>query len=149
MRRHLSTRLLATAALAIPLSAGTIALTAGAASASSKTTCSSLSGTVTGGSFTYGGCTSATTGGGGTSTGETSPSTINWSNGGTTTYKFTEKAVKGAPACAAGDSQFAVKGKVTKSTGAASKIKGAVKGTICYDPTTDSVSLPAGSLFTF
>lgn len=150
MRHRLSGRLLAAAAIAVPLSAGTVAFGAATASASAKTTCATLSGNFTANPpvFNYGRCT-GDTGGTGTSTGITSPATITWTaTGKTTIFSEHDKALTGKKnKCASGDSEFEVTGKVSsKSTD--KTIKGSVKGFTCVDAS-DNVSLQPGTVFTF
>ncbi|HXQ62310.1 MAG TPA: hypothetical protein VN796_08245 [Acidimicrobiales bacterium] len=148
--------LLAVAVLTIPASAVTLGLS-GTAWAGGGTSCSTLTGNVTGTSGSLSGCTdTANTGGSGTfpiSAFTSGSGTITWATGGTTTVTVTatvpkkdEKDPHGS--CAAGDTEFNVKGKVTGSTGVGSSVKGKIKGEVCLDAS-GNLSIEPGTVLKF
>ncbi len=148
--------LLAVAALTIPASAVTMAMSS-PAWAGGGTSCSSLSGNVSGGSGSLGGCTdTANTGGSGTfpiAAFTSGSGTITWATGGTTNVSVTAKAVTKDEkdphgTCAAGDTEFAVKGKITGSTGLGSSVKGKIKGEVCLD-SSGNLSVEPGTVLKF
>src|ERR1700722_5352604 len=130
-RTRVARALLVPAALMIPASAATLALTgpAGAAvpNAADSATCTTLTGTVNistesaTGKFT--GCTSGTTGGSGKFKGSQSTSSgkITWANAGVTKMSF-GFTLEGQGSCPAANDEIVVTGTVTSSSGAASKI---------------------------
>ncbi len=142
MRRGLSVRILVGASLAIASTMGSLAM-AQTAGAVDYAMCSSLSGlNLSGQTVTIGSCTGPT-GGSGTTTGPlTSPMTISWAGGGTTTVKFTTKVHKKSK-CAAGSTQEGLSGHAIASTSPAQSIRGMFYATICVDPN-ENLSLLAG-----
>ncbi len=129
--------------------AGATSTTSATADGPGATTCDALSGKAvrTRGSLT--GCTASTTGGSGRLTGSGVVDTVNWANGGTTTFNL-ESHIVNKSACASGAMEIALKGSVTKSTGAAAGIKGRVSARLCFSATKpEKVSLLAGTVFKF
>jgi len=113
------------------------------------TTCDALSGKAVSTSGSLTGCTASTTGGAGRLTGSGVVDTVNWANGGTTTFRL-ESHIVNKSACASGGMEIALKGNVTKSTGAAAGIKGRVSARLCFTGTKpEKVSLLTGTVFKF
>lgn len=113
------------------------------------TTCDALSGKAVSTSGSLTGCTASTTGGAGRLTGSGVVDTVNWANGGTTTFRL-ESHIVNKSACASGGMEITLKGNVTKSTGAAAGIKGRVSARLCFTGTKpEKVSLLTGTVFKF
>ena len=137
MQRLLShpLRLITIAAVAIPASLASVALT-GSTAWASTVTCTKLSGTVSGGTAHLSGCNdTANTGGSGTapvSAFAHGSGTITWATGhGTTSVTITFTPVGGSGQakdeaetrrCAAGSQEYVIHGKVTGDTGKAASI---------------------------
>lgn len=116
--------------------------------AAARTTCTSVSGRVTGSDHLKG-CTLATTGGSGRlSSIGSDVDLVRWRNHGTTTFQITG-ASKPKGTCPPGEEQVTIRGKVTESTGAASGIHGRVEATVCFPPSGKPVTLAAGTTFDF
>ncbi len=131
---------------------GTVGLSTQAGAASS-TTCSGVVGTLTAKHATVNGCTIATTGGSGV-VGVDSSGTgdlVKWSNGGTTEFKFKTTKAKGATnPCSTGQVEEHLKGKVVKSTGAASAVTGKVSAYLCIPKSgKGAVTLAPGTVWNF
>ncbi len=148
--------LFAVAALVIPASAVTLGLSS-TAWAGGGTSCSALTGNASGGSGSITGCTDlANTGGSGTfpiSAFTSGSGTITWATGGTTSVtvvatipKKDERDPHGS--CAAGSTEFSVKGKITGSTGSGSSVKGKIKGEVCLDGS-GNLTLEPGTVLKF
>jgi hypothetical protein len=150
-RTRLVKVLLVPAALMIPASAATLALSTNVASATTTKAvkCTTLSGqALATGSLT--GCSdSANTGSSGTFPTQPSSSgkaTIKWASGGKTTATFNYTSA--GSACPSGDTEEVITGTVTKNTGAAKSIKiGPIKGDVCVSSTL-ALSLAPGTKFT-
>jgi hypothetical protein len=136
--------------LTVSLVIGTIVL-ASPAQAVSATTCSALSGRLIKPTAALTGCTSSTTGGSGTLSASSTEGvdTVSWKNGGTTNFRFKSGDDQGNR-CPSGSSELVLKGKVTKSTGAASSITGAVSGQLCITGSKKALlTLVPGTVFKF
>jgi hypothetical protein len=145
--RVLALRLLAVAALAVPITAGVTALSS-PAGAAAGTTCKKLSGGL-GSGDTVSSCTKSTTGGSGSFAGlTTSPGTVTWANGGSTTFSFTYTILTKSK-CPGGADEVTLSGSVTKSTGKASGVTGSIAATVCANTTASTVSLLKGKSFSF
>lgn len=147
MRRMMAVRVLTVGALMVPATLGTLAL-ANPAGAMVYTSCSSLSGLNLSGQTDYlSGC-NGPTGGSGTFSGAlTSPMTISWAGGGTTTIYFKTKSVHKSK-CSAGSLEMPLSGRAKHSTGPATKIKGMFFANVCIGPT-DNLSLLPGKAMLF
>jgi len=129
--------------------AGATSTTSATADGPGATTCDALSGKAVSPSGSLTGCTAATTGGSGHLTGSGVVDTVNWANGGTTTFRLNSHIVNKSD-CASGAMEIALKGTVTKSTGAAAGIKGRVSAHLCFTGTKpEKVSLLTGTVFKF
>jgi hypothetical protein len=139
-------RFLAVPALAVPVLA--VSLSSATPAVAAATVCTGLSGSATGTPPpTLAGCNdTANTGGGGTFTGLSSPTTVSWASGGTSTFTFSFKVITKKVKCAAGDTEASLKGKITGSTGVGSSVKGKVKGEVCVD-SNENLSLVPGTTF--
>ena len=136
--------------LAVSLAFATFVLS-GPAQAVSVTTCSALSGTIAKPTAKLSGCLNSTTGGSGilSASNKEGVDTVTWKNGGTTDFRFKSRSGQGGP-CPSGASELVLRGTVTKSTGAASSIAGAVLGRLCITGTKKAtVTLATGTVFTF
>jgi len=128
-------------------STGLLAL-AGPAGAAAGTTCGALSGKLARPTAHLTACTSSTTGGTGLLGGSQGVDTVKWGNGGVTTFHLKANAGK-KNRCPSGSSEFYLRGTVTKSTGAAAAIRGAVSADLCVTGTpAGKVSLLTGTTFT-
>jgi hypothetical protein len=137
--------MLAVAALAIPVSAVTVALGDAPAFAKAVTiTCTSLSGTATG-TITASGCTGGNTGGSSQpiqGTALETGGTITWLSGSTTTVGAPKLKPTSAKKCpVAGSSALKVSGAVTGDTGDGIKVPGKDSGAVCISPTGNVTSL--------
>lgn len=142
MHPRLPVRLLVGASLVIASTIGSLAM-AQTVGAAMYTSCSSLSGLdLSGQTITVSGCTGPTGGSGVTSGPLTSPMTLGWAGGGTTTVSFTTK-VHGKSKCAAGSTEMSLTGHATASTGPAQSIRGMFYATVCIDPN-ENLSLLTG-----
>jgi hypothetical protein len=151
--RDLAIRLVIAGLLTLPATTIALPMFQPAGAASSATTCAALSGPVTGKPGRLSGCTLSTTGGRGTFVLATSghrltTDIVNWKNGGTTTFRFTNGATPMAP-CPSGTSALGLSGRVTSSTGAAATIRGHVAATVCLPGLRGSVHLAPGTVWTF
>ena len=143
MRPRLSVRIMVGLSLAIASTVGSLAMVQTAGAAANYTSCSAVSGlNMSGQTITVSGCTGPTGGSGVTSGPLTSPMTLSWAGGGTTTVSFKTK-VRRKSKCAAGSTEDSLTGHATASTGPAKSIRGMVYATICIDPN-DNVSLLTG-----
>ena len=164
-RTRVARALLIPAALMIPASAATLALTSSASAAvpnaKDSATCTSLSGTVNIGTEsakgTFSGCTSSTTGGTGKFKGSESSSSgkVTWANKGVTTMSF-GFSLEGQESCPAANDEIVVTGTVSKSTGGAAKIKAGQKigggsaantADFCWNTATNALTLAPGTSF--
>jgi hypothetical protein len=165
-RTKVARALLIPAALMIPASAATLALTASPASAAvpakaDSATCTSLTGTVNIGTEsatgTLSGCTSKTTGGTGKFTGSDNSSSgkATWKNKGVTSFSFSF-TLEGQESCPAANDEIVVSGTVSSSTGDAKKIKagqkisgGAAADTadFCWNTGTNKITLAPSTTF--
>jgi hypothetical protein len=126
-------------------------LVASPAQAASPTTCSAISGKADSPTASLTGCTSATTGGSGTLSASHTKDvdTVTWKNGGSTDFRLKGHGGSGAQ-CPPDSLEIMLRGTVTKSTCAASSIKGAVSADVCLKGTKKGkVSLLAGTVLTF
>ena len=147
---NVALRPLAVLLLTLSGSLGALVL-AGPAEAAATTTCSALSGKVESPTASLTGCTSSTTGGSGTLSASHTKNvdTVKWENGGSTNFRLKGNGGSGTQ-CPPGSLEIMLKGTVTKSTGAAASIEGAVSADICLKGTKKGkVSLLAGTVFTF
>jgi alpha-tubulin suppressor-like RCC1 family protein len=103
--------------------------------------CTSLSATV-GGTGTVSGCGGNTGGSGTFPSSDTSPATVTWENGDTTTVSFSYS--ESGTACSMG-STYKVTGSVTADTTGSIAVGSAIKGAVCLNGTT--VSLVPGTKF--
>src|ERR1700733_2786222 len=134
-------RILLACGLATAASVSTMAL-AVPAGAVDYTTCSSLSGVnLSGQTESIGGCTGPTGGSGVFAGPVSSPITITWADGGTTTVSFKVKTHKKSK-CAIGSTEMSLTGHATASTGPAQQIRGMFYATICTDPNGNLNLLP-------
>jgi hypothetical protein len=142
MRLPLPVRIVIGATLTMSATIGTLDL-AVPSGAVTYTTCGSLSGVDLSGQVdTIGGCTGPT-GGSGTISGPlTSPVTVSWSGGGTTTISFTTKTIKRSK-CPAGSAESSLTGHATASTGPAQEIRGMFFAKVCVGPD-ENLSLVTG-----
>jgi hypothetical protein len=121
---------------------------AGPAAAAASATCGALSGKLASPTAHLTGCTGSTTGGAGTLSGSQGIDTVKWKNGGVTTFRLKSNVGK-QNHCPTGSTEFYLRGTVTKSTGSATAIKGAVSADLCVTGTPrGKVSLLTGTLFT-
>jgi hypothetical protein len=146
------------AAVIIPASVTTVALTASVASAATDSvSCTKLTGTVnlsgkvTKGSLTGCSDTAATSGSGTFPISDSeAKAKITWKSTGTTTttFKFASASSNGCPNKST-ESEFVITGTVSASTGKAVKIgKGQpLSAHVCFNSTTDAVSLVPGTTF--
>jgi len=145
--------MVAVAAVALPVTFGALAIPAppaGAATATSATTCKALNGTSAAPTAMLGGCTGRTTGGAGTIAG-VGPNTdvVTWKNTGTTTFTYTHVLLS-TDACPKNADEYRWTGKVTASTGPASGVTGKVTALICVTKnSTAKAYLLKGTLWTF
>jgi len=122
---------------------------AGAPAAATTATCGALTGRLASPTAHLTGCTSSTTGGAGTLSGSQGVDTVKWKNGGVTTFHLKGNSGK-KNHCPTGSTEFYLRGTVTKSTGNAAAIKGAVSADLCVAGTPHGkVGLLTGTLFTF
>jgi hypothetical protein len=127
---------------------GVLAL-AGPAGAAAGTTCGALSGKLARPTARLTQCTSSTTGGTGILSGSQGVDAVKWRNGGVTTFRLKGNAGK-QNHCPSASTEFYLKGTVTKSTGSAATIRGAVSADLCVTTTkTGKVTLLTGTVFTF
>jgi hypothetical protein len=130
--------LLAVAALAIPISGVTLALSGPASAKSAKITCTSLSGNAAGTS-TISGCTGGSTGGGSqplSSATLEAGGVVTWLNGQTTTLNApTIKTTKAKKCPVAGSSADTFKAVVSADSGTGVKVPGTATGAVCVSPT--------------
>lgn len=146
-------RLLAMALAAVPLTLGTLSVTAlpsGAAALTSRTVCKTLKATFGAPTAALGRCTAATTGGSGTIAG-ISPNTdvVTWKNGGTTTFSYTHVLVAD-DVCPTGADEYRWAGKVISDTGPASAVAGKISALVCVTTTgTSKVYLLKGTVWKF
>lgn len=142
MFSRLLVRILVGSSLVIASMIGSVAI-ARTAGAAMYTSCSSVSGlNLSGQTITVSGCTGPTGGSGVTSGPLTSPMTLSWAGGGTTTVSFKTK-VHHKSKCAAGSTEMSLTGHATASTGPATPIRGMFYATVCIDPN-ENLSLLAG-----
>jgi hypothetical protein len=139
-----------TAAMAISTSIVTVGL-AGSASAATRTTCSTFTGNFVFAVASLTGCTDpANTGGSGTPNLDLVPPgteagvMIAWLSGGTTTVTMT--FVQTTKGCPAGDTDYALSGKVTGSTGVGASVKGKLHGEVCVDANENFMLKPGTKL---
>jgi hypothetical protein len=165
LRKRLVKALLIPAALMVPASTATLALTSGTADAAiyhaakDAATCTKLTGTVNitteSATGTFSGCTKAVTGGTGKFSGSESSSSgkVTWKNKGVTTMSF-GFTLEGS-ACGS-NQEIVVTGTVKSSTGKAAKIKKGQKisggqaantADFCWNQTTNALTLAAGTKF--
>jgi hypothetical protein len=143
MRPFLPVRILVAAASALAVSAGSLAI-ASPAGAVDYTICNSLSGVnISGQTEMVSGCTGPTGGSGVIAGPLTSPMTVNWANGGTTSITFTAKTRQKSKKCPAGSTQVGLSGQATGSTGPAEHIRGMFYMATCVDPN-ENLSLVPG-----
>jgi hypothetical protein len=148
--RALPGRLLTVCLLAAPISLATLPL-ASSAGAAFETTCSAISGTITGRPDHLTGCTESTTGGSGRfkSTGNL-VDTVRWKNGGKTVFQFTNGPAPKRNSCPPGTFVVTLRGRVTRSIGEdAMGIRGRVSATVCLASNGSSVSLAPGTVWRF
>ncbi|HEY7946484.1 MAG TPA: right-handed parallel beta-helix repeat-containing protein, partial [Acidimicrobiales bacterium] len=125
------------------------AAAANSARGAGATTCTSLSGKAVSLTGSLAGCTASTTGGKGRLTGSGVVDTAYWKNGGTTTFNLASQIVNRSR-CASGGIELRLTGAVTKSTGSAAPIKGAVSALVCFTGLKHPrVSLLPGTVFKF
>ena len=137
------------ALLAVSTSVEVLTL-AGPAGATSGTTCRTFSGNIDRATAALTGCTRSTTGGAGTMEHLHSTQglyTVKWKNGGTTNIQSTSGGTKNR--CPSGFINLDTVGRVTKSTGAAAAIKGAVHGYLCASEVGGKVTLLSGTVYSF
>jgi hypothetical protein len=147
MRRLVPVRILTVAALAISATIGTLAL-ATRAGAISYATCNSLSGlNLPGQPESVSGCTGPTGGSGVILVPLTSPITVSWASGGTTTISFATKIPKKSK-CAVGSTEMSLHGHAKISTGPTKEIRGMFFATVCVDPS-QNLSMMPGKLMLF
>jgi hypothetical protein len=144
MRPLLPVRFLVGVAMVGTVSVASLAL-AQPAGAVQYASCTSLSGSNTSGqTITFGGCTDPTGGSGVTTAPLTTPMTINWANGGTSTVYFHTR-VHAKSKCGVGTIEENLTGHIKASTGPAAQIRGMYYSTICID-SANNVSLAPGKL---
>jgi len=139
-------------ALAVPIGAASLAFTGPAFA--SATACTVLTGNISGTpASSVSGCNdTANTGGSGTFPpgALSSPATVTWATGGTTTFTFKYKLVSAKKdKCPAGDNEVTLSGKVTGHTGVGSSVTGKIKASICYNSSSGALSLLPGTTFKF
>jgi hypothetical protein len=138
-------------ALLVPLTAATLGF-AGYSSASSPAhtsypvKCISLTGTI-GETGTISGCTESITGGSGTfSTADTSPATITWENGETTTVTFNNKRSGTLCQAAHMGTTYKITGTVTADTTGSITVGSTIKGAVCLHSKTTLSLAPKTTL---
>jgi hypothetical protein len=144
MRPLFPTQILAGAAMAFAATFGSLAV-AQPAGAVTYTVCNSLSGqNVSGHTVSLAGCSGPTGGSGVIPAPLTSPMTISWANGGTSTVPFHTKTfrIHKRMHCAAGSTEASFRGYSKMSTGPARQIRGMFWATICIDPNENLSLLP-------
>lgn len=123
---------------------------AGAASGTSGTMCTAVSGNIRNPTNHLAGCTKSATGGSGVlsfvQSGNETVDTVTWKNGGTTTFDVKTKS--GTDACPSGSFEIEIRTKVTGSTGAAVSIRGKVSADVCGTGK-GKVSLLTGTVWKF
>jgi hypothetical protein len=149
MHTRFSRLAIAVAFVGLPLVGTTVVTSASAQATTTHITCKVVTGTVdlsTGViKENYSKC-SGNTGKKGKSTTTTSATTatIKWAN--TDTTKVSVEAAEGSFTCASGDIAEAISGKVLTDTTGSATVGGAVSESVCYDPTTGTPSLAAGTV---
>jgi hypothetical protein len=131
--------LLMAAALAIPVSGLTVALSSPAGASSATIVCKTISGTAPTGTSTISNCKGGVTGGGSQplNTGTLAAGgMITWLSGSTTTLATPVTTATSAKKCkVAGSTADKFKAKVSADTGDGIKIPGVATGAVCVSPT--------------
>jgi hypothetical protein len=145
VRARLAVRVVLGGSLALASAIGSVAV-AQPAGAATYTSCSSMSGLDRSGqTLTVSGC-NGPTGGSGVLPGPlSSPTTVSWAGGGTTTISFSTKVPKKSK-CADGSTEMSLRGHATASAGPAQSIRGMFYATVCVDPNEQVSLLPGKQL---